>query len=202
MVQAQAESSLRMPFTTTRLKAAVVDAANMWAGFGNWVGISTPEMKMIWSVANVAELRSVQVRADVLFITTNERRGENLGYMILSGLRYAKQVVIAARYYSEELVREVKQLGAAGAVRAGSDWRKIFKEAYVVLGINQTPSKIAGKGGKPVMLSAQEAAAMRLYRSGVPLMLIGSQVDRTSSWVEQVLIREGLRHGALAAVTR
>lgn len=173
------------------LSTAVIDSAGMWGSTRNWPHISTPEMKVSWVGSSIEQLSRAKERADVLFITTNERRGENLGYMILSSLRHADNVVIAARYYSNDLLVAAKARGALGAVRATNQPTDSLKESYSILGIQQGSSRIGAQND-------EEREAIRLYKQGYPLLLIGGSVDKPSKWVIDLLTREGLRKPVLA----
>lgn len=165
-----------------QLSTAVVDSAGIWGS----ARVSTPEMKIAWSVPSIDQLSRAGERADVIFITTSERRGENLGFMILSSLRHADDVIIAARYYNAELLSAVKDRGALGAVKATSQPLDSLRESYTLLGIEQGSARIGPQDD-------QEREAIRLFKQGYPLLLIGGSVNKPSGWVINLLVREGLR---------
>lgn len=182
-----------MVFSPKQITAAVVDEADLWAGFRNWESCSTTEYKLLWKLDTVRQLRGTnRPKVDVLFITLTERNPEDLAYLISTGKQHARSVVIAANYASAQLEVRAKALGAAGVVRAGDGWVRIFDRCSALLGLVPKLSHTS-RPGKRVVLTPQEEETLRLYRTGTPLMLIGTEVGKTSDWVEQILIREGLR---------
>lgn len=182
-----------MVFSPKQITAAVIDEANLWAGFRNWESCSTTDFKLIWNVDSALKLRGGgRSKVDVVFITVLERHPRDLAFLISSAKNYADSVVVAANYVSTELDARARAAGAMGVVRAGSDWIRIFRQCSVLLGVGPKLSR-ASRPGKNIYLTPVEEEAMRLYRGGTALMLVGSKIDKSSDWVEQVLIREGLR---------
>jgi hypothetical protein len=172
-----------------RFTAGLVDAAGIMRGFDCWS--QTVELK--WQAPNLqAYLSAVAPKVDAIFLTWRGKDTTGLAEAIRQCQYRCTYVVLAAEYPVPEIVALAKRAGAAGVIRASTRWAKLFEDAEDLL-LARSMGATSNKSRTGESFTPTEVSAIKLFKSGTPLLMIGGKVGKDSTWVVNLLAREGLR---------